>query len=242
MSHKPVMAVAALLAIALGSTSCATGPASGRIGAQSSAAYADGSPLGSELSRSDQAALAKVFEQAVSAGAPGERFDWKGAQAFGWVTGGERVLGDLKPEPASWPEYPADLHIDETFETEQGLYAVTRAANVRSGPSTDFPVIDKLEAGVGVVAIGKTVGKPWFLAEVDGRVVGYLHESLAIKAPGTELDLAGGPRRQPLECRRWEQRMSVNGRSDRWAGVACDSEGRWRRFEVRPAVFESAQY
>ncbi len=242
MSQKPIIVGAALLATALVSAGCATGPVSGRTVSESSAAYAAGSPLGSEISRSDQVALARVFEQAVSAGAPGERFDWKGPAAFGWVTAGKRVLGDLKPVPASWPEYPEGLHIDETFETEQGLYAVTRTANVRSGPSTDFPVIDKLEAGVGVVAIGKTVGKPWLLAEVDGRVLGYLNESLAIKAPGTELDLAGGPRRRPLECRRWEQRMSVNGRSDRWEGVACDSDGRWRVFEMKPTVVGSSQY
>lgn len=232
MCLKSISAVAVSLGLAMALAGCATGPASGRPGLESSVAFAAGSPLGGELSRGDRDALTKSFEQAVSAGAPGERFDWKGPTAFGWVTAGARVLGDLKPAAATWPEYPAGLFLDETFETEQGLYALTRKANVRSGPSTDFPVINTLEAGVGVTAIGKAVGKPWLLAEYDGRVVGYIHESLAIKAPGTELDLAGGPRRRPQDCRRWEQRISVNGRSDRWEGVACAAGGRWRLVEI----------
>lgn len=239
MRFKQNTAVVAMLSAALASVGCATGPVSNLPTSGTSTNYAAGSLLGGELSRSDQAGLARVFEQAVSAGAIGERFDWSGSESFGWVMAGAKVLGDLKPMPASWPEYPAGLHLDESFETEQGLHALTRNANARLGPSTDFPVNQTLEAGVGIVAVGKTVGKPWILAEVDGRIVGYIHESLAIKAPGTELDLAGGPRRRPLECRRWEQRISVRGRSDRWEGVACAAGGRWKLIETGPSTTES---
>lgn len=189
--------------------------------------YAALSPLGAEMTATDARALAPAFLQAMDAGATGERFDWKGAGAFGWVKARETRLGDLKADPNDRPPMPAGLVLSELFETEQGLHALTRNANARLGPSTEHPILEQLLSGTGVTIVGKVVGKPWMLVEADGRIRGYVHDSLMIKAPGTELELAGGPRKGAVFCRSYEQRISVGGRSDQWDGVACREDGRW---------------
>lgn len=196
--------------------------------------YAALSPLGAELVPSEARALASAFRQAMEAGAAGERFDWKGAGAFGWVKAREARIGNLKADDNDRPVMPSGLVIDEMYETEQGLYALTRNANARLGPSTEHPILEQLVSGTGVIVIGKVVGKPWMLAETNGRVAGYIHDSLMIKAPGTELELAGGPRKTAVFCRAYEQRLSLGARSDLWEGVACREDGRWM-LKAQPA-------
>ena len=218
------MRLAAVFTAAFTLSACAGGSGLDFGGSEN---YAAASVLGAALPTQDARALQPAFLQAVEKGGDGERFDWRGPAAFGWVKGRAGCIGKLKPDPTDCPAAPAGLSLDETFETEQGLYALTRNANVRLGPSTDFPVLEQLVSGTGVNAIGKVVGKPWMLGETDGRIVGYIHESLMVKAPGTELDLAGGPRRKATGCRKYEQRISFEGRSDLWDGVACNEDGRW---------------
>ncbi|MEO0398036.1 MAG: SH3 domain-containing protein [Pseudomonadota bacterium] len=208
--------------LALGA--CATG--SGYAGARG-ANYAAGSPLGAQLPKSEQRALETSFLQAVSRGAPGERYDWRGKESFGWVKAGAPVLGNVKADRSDRPPYPASLSVSDSLETELGLYALTKNANVRSGPSTDYPVLETLSSGDGVEVVGRVVGKRWMLVQKGDRIVGYVFEGLMIKAPGTELELAGGPTRKPLRCRVFEQRLSYGGRSDRWEGVACLERNAW---------------
>lgn len=223
MRYAPIAAVSLTLV--------ACGGAGGLDLGNEGANYASASPLGAAISGDDARALEPAFLQAVEKGGDGERFDWRGPSAFGWVKGRAACIGNLKADPNDCPAAEAGLALNETYETEQGLYALTRNANVRSGPSTDDPVRGQLQSGTPVNVVGKVVGKPWMLAEVDKKIVGYLHESLLIKAPGTELDLAGGPRRQAMSCRHYEQRISFEGRSDLWEGVACNENGRWRIYQ-----------
>ena len=189
--------------------------------------YAAGSLLGVNLPPADAAKLEPVFEQAAARGAPGERFDWRGRESFGWVKAGTHVLGNVKASRFDRPAYPEGLYVSAAMETELGPYALISNANVRKGPSTDFEVLRQLPSGTGIEAVGRVVGQPWILAEIDGRIVGYIHESLMVKAPGTELLLAGGPTRTPLKCRAFEQRISYTGRSDLWEGVACLEDNNW---------------
>jgi surface antigen len=213
-----------LIAAALLLSACAGGSGLDFGGAEN---FAAASSLGAQLPNSDARALEPAFLQAVEKGTDGERYDWRGPSSFGWVKARRSCVGNLKADPNDCPAAVDGLALDETYETEQGLYALTRNANVRSGPSTDFPARQQLASGTGVNVVGKVVGKPWMLVEVDRRIVGYVHENLMIKAPGAELDLAGGPRRQAAQCRAYEQRLSYEGRSDLWEGVACKENGRW---------------
>ncbi|HNR77755.1 MAG TPA: hypothetical protein PKM48_11535 [Parvularculaceae bacterium] len=213
-----------VIAAAFSLTACAAGSGLDFGGGEN---YAAASVLGAEIPGADARALQPAFVQAMDRGGEGERFDWRGPSAFGWVKARPRCVGNLKPDPTDCPTAPDGLALDETYETEQGLYALTRNANARLGPSTDDPIRVQLQSGAGVNVIGKVVGKPWMLAEMEGAIVGYIHESLMLKAPGTELDLAGGPRRRASPCRRYEQRISYRQQSDLWEGIACNEDGRW---------------
>ena len=217
---------------ALGLSACAGGPSLDLIGG--GANYAAGSPLGVSLPTSDQRSLSPQFVSAMTNGAAGERYDWRGEASFGWVKAGERVLGNVKASRHDRPPYPDRLYLEEPMETELGLYAATRNANVRLGPSTDYPVQEMLDSGDAVYAVGRVIGKRWILIEKQGRVAGYVFEGLLRKAPGTELELAGGPTKTATPCRRFEQRISFGGRSDRWTGVAC-LEGRHWVLQPTPA-------
>ena len=208
--------------VALGACSTISGPYGG--GGEN---YASASILGEALPSSDASALRPVFVHAIEAGKDGERFDWRGSSAFGWVKARETRVGNLKADPYDRPVVPDGLVLEDQFETEQGLYALTSNANVRLGPATSYPVLKKLESGTGLTVIGKVVGKPWMLVEEGAAVAGYVHDSLMIKAPGTELELAGGPQKSAVLCRSYEQRISYGGRSDLWTGVACNEGGRW---------------
>jgi len=221
---RSLAGLAAILALA----GCSSGGGGLDFAGPGGANYAAGSALGAALAGRDLAALAPAFEQAIENGKPGERFDWRRPAASGWVKAGERLVGDLKADPEERPPVEAGVALDETFETELGLYALTRNANVRTGPGTDYPTRGQLVSGSGVEVIGRVVGKPWMLAEVDGRVVGYIHESLMIRQPGAEFTLAGGPRKKAQACRAYEQRLVTPAGSDLFEGVACRDGGRWR--------------
>lgn len=189
--------------------------------------YAAGSRLGIGLPKKDQRDLKQVFVQALSNGVDGERFDWRGPQSFGWVKAGNTLLGNLRPDENDRLGYPKGLSLDYDLETEKGLYVLTRNANVRLGPSTKFNVVTQLESGDGIDVIGEVVGENWMLVAINNEIIGYIFADLMIKAPGTELELAGGPTRKPLPCRAFEQRISFGGRSDLWKGVACLEDGAW---------------
>ncbi len=66
------------------------------------------------------------------------------------------------------------------------------------------------------------------LIAVDDVVRGYIYQNLLIKAPGTELELAGGPRRRPLLCREYVQRIDLGAERDEWQGAACNDGTGWR--------------
>ncbi|MHA7873414.1 MAG: SH3 domain-containing protein, partial [Hyphococcus sp.] len=132
--------------------------------------------------------------------------------------------------------------LDPVMETDLGLYVATRNANVRIGPGTAYAVAEMLDAGAGVEVVGRVVDKSWMLVAVDGVVRGYVFQDLLIKAPGAELELAGGPQRSPRLCRAYAQRLEMEGARDAWKGAACVDGAGWRVLpptidpENRPAL------
>lgn len=220
---KPILLAAGLLAIA----ACETGKPYGA-GGGGGVNFATGSMLGASVSGEDLRALYPAFVTAIETGSAGEPVSWRGEAASGAVTPGAYMIGNLKADPRALLPLAAAISFSEPLETELGLYALTRNANVRSGPSTDARVLEQLPSGTGVDVVGKVAGKPWMLVAVSGAIRGYIHDSLMIKAPGAELELAGGPTRRAHMCRAFTQSLSVNGRTDRWDGVACDRGEGWR--------------
>ena len=189
---------------------------------------ASGSMLAGALSPRARDALYAAFVTAVETGPAGAPVAWSEGGASGAVTPEGYFVGNLKPDPSDLLPLGAAISFADALETEQGLHAVKSNANVRSAPTTEAKALEQLPAGTPVDAVGRAAGKPWFLVSAGGAVRGYVHQSLLVKAPGTELDLAGGPTRRAHLCRAFSQTLSVDGRSDRWSGVACDRGQGWR--------------
>jgi uncharacterized protein YgiM (DUF1202 family) len=65
-------------------------------------------------------------------------------------------------------------------------FRVVKNANVRSGPGTNFAVIDKLNQATTVVVIGKVQNEPWYLVG-DGNVAnGFVFEKLLEPIPDSD--------------------------------------------------------
>ena len=178
--------------------------------------YASGSALEYRLSGGDRDALGHAFLRAMETGTAQ---NWRGRRAAGVVNPGTYSLANLQENPrARIPAARADFDISHRVETELGLYVTTRNANVRIGPGTNYEVAEMLTPGAGAEVVGRVVDKSWMLIAVDGVVRGYVFQDLLIKAPGTELELAGGPQRRPLLCREFTQRVDIEGVNDAWTG------------------------
>jgi hypothetical protein len=76
------------------------------------------------------------------------------------------------PKPA--PAAPARL---PDFEPVAGRWQVGKAANLRAGPSTDFPVIGGIKAGQPLDVLGKVPGAEWFAVKMGNRHA-YIHTRL----------------------------------------------------------------
>lgn len=203
--------------------------------------FAAGSAFAERFSAADREALNAAFVEAMDAG---KLQSWRGKRAIGAVDPGGFSLANLKPDPNERIAMArADIDINHVLETEFGLYVLTRNSNVRIGPGTDYKVAQMLPSGSGVEVVGRVVGEKWMLIASDGAVRGYVFQGLLTKAPGTELELAGGPRRAPVLCRAFTQRVSMSAERDEWSGAACRTPGGWRLAAEPappPAVDETA--
>ncbi len=191
-----------------------------------SGGFAYGSDLDGSLNRKDREALASAFVDAMETGASRR---WRGSHAVGEVWPGGFSIANLKSDPATRiPVSRGDLDLQSSLETELGLYVLTRNSNVRIGPGTNHAIAEVLASGAGVDVVGKTADDDWMLVAVDGVVRGYVFKNLMIKAPGSELELAGGPRRQATLCREFRQTLRRYSENDEWTGAACRSGSAWR--------------
>ena len=76
------------------------------------------------------------------------------------------------PKPA-----PAAAAKPTNFEPVAGRWQVGKAANLRAGPSTDFPVVGGIKAGQALEVLGKVPGAEWFAVKMGDRHA-YIHTRL----------------------------------------------------------------
>ncbi len=188
--------------------------------------FAAGAPDEIALSGRDRDALAYAFTQAMTTGKPQ---GWSGARARGVVEPLEYALANLKGDPDARIEAArGDFELNHVVETDLGLYVLTRNSNVRLGPGTHARSVEVLPSGAGVDVVGRVTDRNWMLVAADGAVRGYVFGDLLVKAPGTELELAGGPIRKPLLCRNFRQRINIYSERAEWEGAACNDGTGWR--------------
>ena len=76
------------------------------------------------------------------------------------------------PKPASAPAAKPT-----SFEPVPGRWQVGKAANLRAGPSTDFPIVGGIKAGQPLEVLGKVPGAEWFAVKMGDRHA-YIHTRL----------------------------------------------------------------
>ena len=196
--------------------------------------YAASVPVGAQLTGGEQAELARAFRRAMETSETGAPQKWSMGGVRGEITPGPRQAGNLRSDATSLLTFTPGLFLSQTYETELGEYVLVRNSNIRYGPSTDYDVIEQMQSGDGVEVVGRVIDKPWMLIAVDGNIRGFIYQDLVVKRPGSELELAGGPTKRPYLCRKFEQRLTKFGQSDRWSGVACNMGNGWELVE-KPA-------
>ncbi|WP_411819683.1 SH3 domain-containing protein [Hyphococcus formosus] len=194
--------------------------------------YAKGADLSSQLSRADHDALAYAFVHAMNTGKPQ---GWRGSSARGVVEPESYAIANLKGNPdARIDASRGDFELTHMVETEMGLYVLTRNSNIRTAPSTKGKIAEVLPSGSGVDVVGRVTDKNWMLIAANDTVRGYVFGDLLIKAPGSELELAGGPVRMPVLCRKFSQRINIYSERTEWSGAACNDGTGWRLAPPEP--------
>ena len=217
------LALTLLAALALGACSSLSDFAPFDDGAVN---YAAGSPAEARLSGADRDALAGAFTRAMDTGAAQS---WSGRKAVGAVTPGAYAIASLKADPRQRLQSArGDLDLTHMVETDLGLYVLTRNSNIRIGPGPKNKIAEVLPSGSGVEVVGRVSDRNWMLIAVRDVVRGYVFGDLLIKAPGSELELAGGPMRKPVLCRNFTQRVNIYSDRFEWAGAACNDGAGWR--------------
>lgn len=188
--------------------------------------FASGSPVEASLSAADREAMSAAVATAVNTGAAQS---WRGRRANGVVTPHSYALANLKADPARRIEASrGDLELTHVVETELGQYVLTRNSNIRTAPGTHGKAVEVLPSGSGVDVVGRVRDRNWMLIAVKDVVRGYVFGDLLIKAPGSELELAGGPMRKPVLCRDFTQRVNIYSERAEWSGAACNDGTGWR--------------
>lgn len=82
----------------------------------------------------------------------------------------QQTAEPTKPAPAATARLP-------NFEPVAGRWQVGKAANLRAGPSTDFPVVGGIKAGQPLDVLGKVPGAEWFAVKMGDRHA-YIHTRL----------------------------------------------------------------
>jgi hypothetical protein len=81
----------------------------------------------------------------------------------------QQVAEAPKPPPAP----AATTNLDPV----PGRWQVGKAANLRAGPSTDFPIVGGIKAGQALEVLGKVPGTEWFAVKMGDRHA-YIHTRL----------------------------------------------------------------
>ena len=112
-------------------------------------------------------------------------------------------------------------------------YAATTKTNVRGGPSTDYAIMDQLEAGETVRVVGKVANENWYMISRNGIGKGFVFGDLLRRVDtGTytaERPQSGATQVNARECSIITQRVEApNGRTETREAQACQNpDGSW---------------
>lgn len=125
-----------------------------------------GGEVGRRMQESDREGLAHSTATAIETG-----------QSQTWVNPGTGVRTDVQVQDA-YDEPMSHTNQAPPLEMINAWYAADSRSNVRSGPGTNYPVIDQLQHEQQVPVVGRVSGEDWYMLARNGRGYGFVHASL----------------------------------------------------------------
>ncbi|MEM1139724.1 MAG: SH3 domain-containing protein [Pseudomonadota bacterium] len=193
-----------------------------------------GTQLGASLSSRDRQELRVAALSALEQPNVNRRFSWSGDGASGTVKVGPAYLVTMNGD--TQVKAPYNISTDAILEPVAGDFVTQKRSNIRLGPSTDNSVLQTLDQGVRVRAIGVQKASNWYLVARGDEALGYIFGELIAPVPGGDLLLAGGEPGQLRVCREMTHRVQLaNGLKDAWYNGACRvGSGFWSVFGGEP--------
>ncbi|HSH42833.1 MAG TPA: SH3 domain-containing protein [Arenicellales bacterium] len=125
-----------------------------------------GGEVGRRMQVSDREGLAQSTATAIETGEPQT-----------WVNPDTGVRTEVQVQDA-YDEPLSHSTQAPPMEMINAWYAAESRSNVRSGPGTNYPIIDQLQQDQQVPVVGRVSGKDWYMLARNGRGYGFVHASL----------------------------------------------------------------
>lgn len=187
------------------------------------------------LTGSDRAMAAEAINTGLTSRSE-KPVNWRNPETghAGVVRPGEALVAGLS-ESGTIYVGPGGLNLPNPLETALGNFELTRNANIRLGPSTDFQRIATLDKGTELSGMGRDSKTGWYLMARDGTIVGFVSDTLVKKTRSGMNVLAGGPTVKARYCRTFGQDVTLrDGRRDSVSQTVCRrGNGRWTKASFR---------
>ena len=146
-----------------------------------------GRQVGDGLDEADAVSISKESAKALEGSPAGKTVKWRNPKtgASAKITPGETVMEKRKIQTARKKGVaPASslLLIGKTYQAKKN-------ANLRAGPGTQHPVVGGLAEGERMTAVGKVTSGDWIMVSMNGKVIGYVFESLVTPSKKQSPDL-----------------------------------------------------
>lgn len=190
-----------------------------------------GGEVADYLTKRDQQGIAETSQQALDTG-----------QTQTWTNPDTGVSTTAEIQEVAYRPAPTGAASDgtsrlawrvPTMELVGADYAATTKTNVRGGPSTDYAVMDQLEAGETVRVVGKVANENWYMISRNGIGKGFVFGDLLRRvetgAYTADRPQSGATQVDARECSIITQRVETpEGRTDTRKAQACQrADGTW---------------
>ena len=135
-----------------------------------------GNYIGSILDEQDQQAVMAESVRTLSQAPDGHTNKWSnpesGASAAITTHKTEQVKRSVPIIKEKYVASPGELVLINT------PYRTLKNSNVRTGPGTDYKVVNLLQKGELVTVVGQVKNRNWYMVGREGRSIGYVYTSL----------------------------------------------------------------
>lgn len=132
-----------------------------------------GSKIGQYLDEKDQQAMAVSTQKAI---VTGEKQTWSNPET-NRSGSAEIVSENQETVEMAVPVLKDRVKTVPPMDMIGASYQVNKTSNVRSGPGTDYKVLETMSSGTTVDVIGKVQDRPWMMVGFNNTGRGFMHSS-----------------------------------------------------------------